>query len=99
MLNADQGWERLQRWRRLFQAAQINAQQQSNTVMVRFHAGQQTHAELAELAELERVCCPFLAWDVTRETDTLVLRIAPAAGVALEEASDQLRVLARATCH
>jgi hypothetical protein len=96
-LTAGEGWERLQRWRRLSEAAQISAQQQSNAVVVSFRASQQTHAQLEELAELERICCPFLAWDVTRQADTLVLRVAPAAGWVWQPrgASEQLRILAQ----
>jgi hypothetical protein len=94
-LDTGQGRERAERWKRLLDRARISALHQSDEVVLAFQPTAHTRAELSELIELERLCCSFLAWDLTETTDMLVLRISAAASVAPEDVVGELRTLAK----
>jgi hypothetical protein len=69
-LTSDELVTRGARWRALGAA---DIAKTRNGLRLSFPA--QAESELRELAELERACCAFASWDVTRQSDRAVLDI------------------------
>ena len=75
--------QRAGRWHAL---ARLAGQQVSRTdrgLRLTFSAGPGVAAELDELASLERDCCAFATWSVTRTGDRLVLDVSADGEVAI----------------
>jgi hypothetical protein len=69
-LTSDELVTRGERWRALGAA---NVADMKNGLRLSFPA--RAEMELRELARLERDCCAFASWDVTRQGDRAVLEI------------------------
>jgi hypothetical protein len=74
-LGADDGGERLARWRALWARATPSVEREADALVVTFPAGRGVREELEALAAGERRCCAFAEWEVEPEVDHVVLRI------------------------
>lgn len=74
-LGPDDGPERMRRWQRLGELAQQGAVRTGGRLEVSYRAERGVREELAALAAAERVCCPFVAWEVHADQGTVVLRV------------------------
>jgi|SRR5579875_599081 len=81
-LDAADATERLGRWRALSDG-RLNVRQHPGEVVVSYRARRGVYEELESLVAAERECCGFADWQVTRESESVVLRIrAEAQGLA-----------------
>jgi hypothetical protein len=74
-LGADDGGERLARWRALWASGIPSVGREADALVVTFPAGRRVREELEALAAAERRCCAFAEWEVEPEVDHVVLRI------------------------
>lgn len=75
-LDSDDGGQRLARWRALSAAATPSVRREPEALVVAYPAGSGVREELEALAAAERQCCAFAEWEVSQDTDRVVLRIA-----------------------
>jgi hypothetical protein len=75
-LGADDGRDRMVRWRRLTEAARPVARRIGPVLEVTYPSEAGVGEELESLVTAERKCCAFVAWDVRRAGDDFLLRIA-----------------------
>ncbi len=74
-LDAASGAARLARWRALAEKAQVSVERTPDHLVVRYRSGAGVQHELETLAEAERECCPFAAWEVSQDQEQVILRI------------------------
>ena len=75
-LGADDGRDRMVRWRRLTEAARPVARRIGPVLEVTYPPEAGVGEELGSLVAAERQCCAFVEWDVTGDGDDFLLRIA-----------------------
>jgi hypothetical protein len=74
-LDAKGAAERRVEWARLIRET-VHSQVETPTgVKLSFSAGPDVEHRLQQLVELERECCAFARWTVTRERNEVVLRV------------------------
>jgi hypothetical protein len=66
---------RVDEWAALAARALVDRVQMTGGVHLRFRRQPGVEAELRRLVELERACCPFLAFSVESATDELLLSV------------------------
>ncbi|MGH8862994.1 MAG: heavy metal-responsive transcriptional regulator, partial [Jatrophihabitantaceae bacterium] len=74
-LNAADLGERAARWRRLGSQAGASVDRAVDGLALSFRHGPGVAAELADLARLERECCPFAEWVVADRDGVLTLAV------------------------
>jgi hypothetical protein len=65
-LGTDEGAQRIGDWRRLGKAFGVGRVTDVGEVTMRFRDAPGVEAELDRLVAAERICCPFLLWNITR---------------------------------
>lgn len=81
-LTATDGVARLARWRALADA-RLSVRRTPDQLIVLYRVQPGIHKELQELVAAERECCSFAEWEVTRDSEHVVLRIrSDASGLA-----------------
>jgi hypothetical protein len=75
-LGADDGRDRMVRWRRLTEDARPVARRIGSVLEVTYPLEAGVGEELEMLVAAEQQCCAFVAWDVRRAGDDFLLRIA-----------------------
>jgi hypothetical protein len=73
-LGATDGAARLARWRALSDA-RLNIRRMPDHVVVLYESRPDVHAELEALVAAERECCSFAEWELTRDSEHVVLQI------------------------
>jgi hypothetical protein len=78
--------ERAELLRRIGAAGLLGSDRSGSTLALRFRAAEGMHSSLARFIELERDCCPFLAFTLDERDDGLLLSIEapPDAGPVLD---------------
>lgn len=66
----------MRRWEALSAKGRPVARRSGRTLEVRYTAGPGVREELEALTALERECCPFVAWEVSREEQHPTLYVA-----------------------
>jgi hypothetical protein len=74
-LEADEGNERLARWRTLFDTWSPTVRRDPDQILVRVPEAPGVAAELEALAAAERACCSFARWQVVHDADGHELQI------------------------
>jgi len=65
-LGPDEGAQRIGDWRRLGSAFALGRVTDVGEVTIRFRDAPGVERELERLVAAERICCPFLSWNITR---------------------------------
>jgi hypothetical protein len=65
--------EQVARWSRLRESAELSRTATEHGIRLIFPADRETEAELLALVGVEKECCSWARWTVTREDSTLVL--------------------------
>ncbi len=74
-LGADDGAERMGRWRALVGTADPIASRHGRLLEVRFQPGPGVVDELVALAAAEQECCSFVTWTVDEDADNPMLHV------------------------
>ena len=81
-LGATDGAARLARWRALSDA-RLSVRRSADRLVVVYQARNGVHEELTTLVAAERECCAFAEWEVSHDSEHVVLRIrSDAQGIA-----------------
>ena len=72
--------DRLHRWQRLHDRAAPSAELSAGRLEIRYRAADGVLEELRALADAERSCCSFVAWDVIDTDGRPTLRVSAPAG-------------------
>lgn len=81
-LDATDGAARMARWRALSDM-RLDVRHEPGEVVVLYESRRGVREELESLVTAERECCAFARWEVTRDSENVVLRIrADAQGLA-----------------
>jgi hypothetical protein len=83
--------DRVAAWEALSKRARLSGLRTGAGVELRYRRDPEVEQALRELIELERLCCPFLEFQLERDRDEIVLRIV-APGEALPVLDEFLRV-------
>jgi ABC-type phosphonate transport system ATPase subunit len=73
-LEATDGAARLARWRALSDA-RLSVRRTPDQLIVRYRSQRGVQQELEALVAAERQCCSFADWEVTRDSEHVLLRI------------------------
>ena len=73
-LGATDGAIRMARWRALCDA-RLSVRRSPDQLVALYPSQGDIHEELEALVAAERECCPFAEWEVTRDSEHVVLRI------------------------
>src|SRR5262245_6405588 len=80
-LDASGRAQRGDEWRALGRDALIDVHEEGGVVTSSWRRDTEIERRLEELVDAERICCSFLDFDLDRQEDTLVLRVASPDGM------------------